>query len=395
MIHSILNSVPKGNPRHPTIYYRMLDALDIRLEAARKKFVAGGLQRTAGVEMIRWILLNFNVNEAKSYTDDIALYTKLVSEYAVSVRNLFDPVWSKTLSRGKFIHGQNNQHPTEVFLNSTLDNPIDELPFGADWSEWRSSTRGIQLLYHNSSELPIDMFTGFVTFTKDIPSFVTISLNIPVLIMKYFKYLKWCETKKVECDEVKFIKEEEYDQFFYDLLDIWTTNLILRVLSNPDESVESVVEAQSIPQFLTSDGVISLGVSALKEQVNLVRSRNAKLQDFIDTSYYPGDRTIRDTIAEASDIEVVSDLRQYDWMKILHYLPYLRMISSIIDMDPTNPLFNGLIRKAYNIYVKRIKFVNMPSFQYAASVKTYVSLACNAFEKLFEGKVDAPVEATT
>ena len=395
MLQNLLSSIPAGNKRYPLVYYRMLQILQERLEIARAKFVnQGTLPRTAGAEFLRFMLLNFDLQAAEAFKSDGDLYVNLVSGYQDKFRTVFDPCWCKSLSLKKFTKGTNNVNPVEIFLNTSLAFPASDLPLDEDWAAWSTTTRAVKFVYHPSGELPIDLYNGFVSFTKDPPSFVMMSINVPVLLMKWVKYNQWCKKSKKEVDELEFLKTSEYEYFFYDLLQIWTTNMILKTVQHKDASAESICSELHVPAFITNEGILVNGVTALQEQFKLLDSRNLKLQDFLDTDWYDDNSTIRTKIGEISTEFVLPDLRPYQWMEIFKYLPYLKMVSAVIDNDPENPLFKPLIRKAYNLYVKKIKFAQLPSTQYSAALKNYISISCKEFDQLFEGKIDAPTEIT-
>ncbi len=372
----------------------MIQILNDRMSLARDKFVNAPMPRTAGVEFLRFMLLNFNLAEAASYKDDVSLYTGLVAEYQDKFRTVFDPCWTKSLSISKFTKGANNRTPTEIFLNCSVADPANELPFDGDWAAWKTSTRSLRIVYHDSCELPIDMFNGLINFKEIVPSFVMIAVNVPVLLMKWIKYSQYCKERKIEADELVFLKETEYENFFYDLTTIFVTNLILKTVLHPDASADSIVSEFSVPAFITTDSIIENGIASLQEQLKLLDSRNLKLQDLLDTDWYEDDSTIRQKINQISDDYALPELRPYKWISLFKYLPYLKMIAAIIDRDPENPLFKPLIRKAYNLYVKEIKFANLPSTAYMTPLKNYISVSCKEFEQLFKDKIDAPVAIT-
>lgn len=392
MLDEIISLIPNGSPRHPIIFYRMLKTILARLELAREKFRVSKPVRTPGEEFIRWMLLNFNMSQAESYADDTTLYTDFICGYQDSFRNVFDPVWTKSLAKGKFVKCADGSFPTEIYVNCSQANP-STLPLGEDWNRWKD-TRAIRIIGHDSLELPIDMFAGYVLFKEKFPTYVTISINIPILLMKWYKYCTFCKKDGKQADETEFFKRYEFEGFFGDLLDVWITNLIVKILGCPSAQTGSIVEEVSISNYITSDSIIYQGVNAIRELVNLVQSRNLRLQDFLTTSLYPNESCILDHIDESSELFVVSDLRQYDWIRMLVDLPHMKILSSIIALDSTNPLFNSLIRRAYNIYLRKIKFVNMPGYQHSHQMKGYIAMVCREFENLFKDRINEQIEDT-
>ena len=137
MLKNILSVLPKGTPRNPVIYYRLLDTLSARMVVVRNKFNMANLIRTSGSDLLRWMLLSFDLTQAKSYRDDIDLYTSYASDFTDTYRSAFDPVWSKSLSLNGFTTTKTGSNPVEIFINCTVSNPSVYYPFGSSWDKWR------------------------------------------------------------------------------------------------------------------------------------------------------------------------------------------------------------------------------------------------------------------
>lgn len=393
MLKDLLSIIPAGTARHPLVFYRLLDTVEARLNVAKNKYMIAPLPRTRGVEFLRWMLLNFNMNEAFMFKDDISLFTEMIPEYQTSFRTAFDPVWTNTITAGRYVRSRTKTFPAEILLNCTVENPADYYPFNKGYEDWKN-VRAIHLVHHNSTELPIDLVPGYLSFNTKAPSFVALSVNIPTLLMKWFKFYKNEKShRNPHPNEMEFL-HEEFSHFFDDALEIWTTNMFLTVLAHPDAPIDKLVAEITVPQFITSDGILKNGVSALKEMLKLIKSRNMKMQDFLDTCWYKGGYTIRNIIERIDATIVLPDDRRYLWVNLFKVLPYLRIITYLVNQDPENPLFNSLMRKAYWAYIKSIKYAKLPSIQHSFAIKVYVTAVSNEFEKLFKDKIDVQEEAT-
>lgn len=391
MLKNILSVLPKGTPRNPTIYYRLLDTLTARMTVVRNKFKNASLVRTSGSDLLRWMLLSFDLNQAKSYADDISLYTSYVSDFVDEYRSAFDPVWSKSISLNGFTTTKTGVSPAEIFINCTVSNPSVYYPFGSGWDKW-SDVRALHIVYHNSTELPIDLYTGKVVFTQKFPTFVVIAINVPTLLMKWYKYNEACETTGEEPNVTKFLKDTEYNKIFDDLVDIWTVNLIEKVVSHPEASANKIVADMSVPLFITTPNIVENGVAGLQDLMRLLDNRNVKLQDILETKLFTAGRTLKSYIQNLDSIISVPELRQYQWINIAKTLPYLKLISAIIGRDRANPAYKQLAMKAYWAYVKNIRTANLPSLQYINALKTYIGIVSKEFEALFDESIKNPGE---
>ena len=391
MLKKILSVLPKGTQRNPVIYYRLLDTLTARMTVVRNKFKSASLVRNSGMDLLRWMILSFDLAQAKSFKDDISLYTSFVSDFTDSYRSAFDPVWSKSLSLSGFTANKTGMNPTEIFINCTVSNPAVYYPFGSDWNKWKD-TRALHIVYHNSTELPIDLYTGKIVFSQKFPTFVVISINVPTLLMKWFKYVEYCEKNKVVAEATTFIKEYELSLLFDDLVDIWTVNLIDKVVTHPDATASKIVADISIPTFITTPNIVENGVTGLQDLLRLLDNRNVKLQDLMETTLFTAGRSLKSYMENLESIISVPDTRQYQWINIAKTLPYLKLIAAIIGRDRSNPAYKQLARKAYWEYVQRIKPTNLPGLQYMNALKTYVSMMSKEFESLFDENIKNPGE---
>lgn len=391
MLKNILSVLPKGTPRNPVIYYRLLDTLSARMVVVRNKFNMANLIRTSGSDLLRWMLLSFDLTQAKSYRDDIDLYTSYASDFTDTYRSAFDPVWSKSLSLNGFTTTKTGSSPAEIFINCTVSNPSVYYPFGSGWDKWRD-LRALHIVYHNSTELPIDLYTGKVVFSQKFPTFVVIAINVPTLLMKWFKYNENCAMSKENPDPIKFLKETEYNKLFDDLVDIWTVNLIEKVVTHPEATANKIVSDVAIPTFITTPGIVENGVTGLQDLMRLLDNRNVKLQDIMETRLFTAGRTLKSYIQNLDSIISVPDLRQYQWINISKTLPYLKLISAIIGRDRENPVYKQLAMKAYWSYVRYIRTANLPSLQYMNALKTYIGVVSKEFEALFDESIKNPGE---
>lgn len=388
MLERLMTAIPKGNQKFPLKYYRMLEVLEDRIAVAKNKFMVAPAVRTQGAELLRFMLLNCDLTTAKSFSNDLDRKMQWADSYRDSFRVAFDPVYSKSIIGGKFFANKLGGIPTlEIMLNSELDNSNSAYPFDMPWENWEG-LRAIKLLYHNSRELPIEFISNQITFLQKKPTFAVISINTTTLLMKWYKYNLYCEKQGIEADPLDFIKEFELSGVYDDLLEVWLTNLLITVLEHPSADTAKITAELVVPSFITSTGIVDQGVGALKEILSLISNRHVKLQDFLDTRWYP-ERTIREHLnALEKDIKL-PETRLYLWLDMLRVLPVLKMLTAIFEMDKSNPLYDLLMSRASVVYFRQVKLANLPALQYSGIVKSYIDFISKQFEKLFASRQTA------
>ena len=394
MLKNLLSSIPQGSPRYLGSYFRLLDTITVRMAVAKNKFRFVTLPRTQGIETLEWMIYNLNLSVAKSYKDDFELFEEYLTEQAFKYKIAFDPVATKSLVRNRLFRGKNGKHPTEIFFNSTVESPITMLPFGKDFESWKN-VRSIRILYHNSVELPLDMNFGVATFVNHPPSFATVSINVPVLLMKWFKYAQMCEAKKEEASPLTFLKEYEYYAFFDDFVNVWITRLLIKVLFHKDASSEQIVNELDMPKFIADRAIVDVGVQAIQEVIKLIDTRALKFQDFLSCKFYPDGQTIRDKINQLEKNVILPGSQQYWWLNVLKSLPFFEIVTFVLERDPENPVFQTVMRNANKIWMRDIRLAKLPNYQFAGPVREYVELAQSLFQSIFESKLDLPLDNAT
>ena len=395
MLKDLLSSVPAGNPRFLGAYNRLLDTITTRMDVAKGKFKFVQLPRTQGIETLEWMIYNLNLTDAKSYTDDFELYAELLEDKAFKYRVAFDPVAVKTLGRNKFFHSKVNKHPTEVFFNASRESPVTQLPFGQSYYNGWHKVRAIRILTYDTNEIPLDLNFGYPTFVNKEPTYATIAIDIPVLLMKWIKWRKaWARGITEQNTALRFLKEEEFVHFFDDFVNIWVTRMINKVLFHKNATAAQIVSELDMPRFIADKAVVEIGVKAVQEVLNLIDNRALKFQDFLACKFYPGGLSIRDKINQLDSEIILPDSLQYLWLNVLKSLPFFQMISTVIDRDPENPAYQQVMRKAYWVWMRKIRTTKLPNYQFAGPVREYVELAQSLFAAIFAEKLDVGSDPT-
>lgn len=364
LLDRIISLIPDGNRRFPLKYVRMLNSIRDRYCLAKNKYLLAHPIRTPAVEMIRNILLNLDINALDGYKTDVDRYTEYIKFTGQNARVIFDPNFTNSISEGKFLDNQpvlfTTPHRPEIYLNCEFVEPLKELPFNAGWDEWQD-LRGIRMTYNDSLSLPEDFsnsrlsyFHGFGT-----PRYIVMAINVPLLCFKYYKYVCDCREDGQQPDVNYFIKQFEFSHFFEDLVDIFVLNLIMRVFSDPDGSVDSIVRDTLIPRRFVTDNMLRQGVECIKEYVDLLRSGAIKPQDFLAIHWF-GDRSLMEVIHDNCYRWVaLPETSRYLWLRTLHEFPYFEVLVACVRLFIDGPLKNTLETRCKEIWTLRIKPINM------------------------------------
>lgn len=363
LLDRVISLIPEGNRRFPLKYIRMLNSIRDRYCLAKNKYLLAHPVRTPAVEMIRNILLNIDLNTLDGYKTDVDRYTEYIKYTGQNARAIFDPNFTNAIATGKFVENPNGgvtKQTSEVYLNCEFNEPLKELPFNKPWEDWQD-LRGIRLTYNDTLALPEDFSSSRLSYFHGFgtPNIITVAFNVPLLCFKYYKYVCDCREDGQQPDVNYFIKQYELAHFFEDLVDIFVLNLITRVFSDPDGSVDSIVRDMLVPRRFVTDNMLRQGVEGIKEFVDLVRAGSIKPQDFLATRWF-GDRSLIDVINDNCYRYVeLPETSRYLWLRTIHQFPYFSALVASVRLFIDGPLKDTLNTRCKEIWTLRIKPINM------------------------------------
>jgi hypothetical protein len=293
-------------------------------------------------------------------------------------------VYSGKFTTGYFSSGQSSYAGiTEILLDVDTAHPLNTLPLEKDWSEWQY-LRGLRIISHDSLEIPETITSSLITFVKDAPTILVMSIDVPVLLFKYYKYWKNCKDAGIECVLTDFLKRYEYANFFSDLLDAWVLNLFPFVFTARGQNltVNEVVKGLTVPTRVATDNVLREVVGGLFEYATLYQQNSLKPQDFMDTPWMPNNQTFREKILDYCDRVQFPPQRNYLWCKALFWLPFVDIITSSLIVFPSSPVSNQIAARARQLWRKEFQFSNMTSIARGTAVKTAASGIGEMLEEL-------------
>lgn len=370
MLSRLRSMLPTGNRKYPLKYRRMLSIIADRLHFAKSRYVFGKIQKTPGTEMLRYFLQGLSMVELDSYSSDLERYTEVIKFYKNNKLNVFDPVFGASLRGGKFVQRMGGLPPLEIFLNVDPVDPMNSLPLEKRWEEGWQELRGVKMLFSDTFEMISDFQTSTLEYKFDPPTFVVFSLDVSILVFKYYKYWKKCQEIGTECDVNEFLKRYELAGIFEDQYDVWLFNLISTVFINQAATADDILKLLHVPNRIVMENMLRQGIEGLIEFVGLARGGNMKLADFLATWWFP-DHSIIDRLDNTTKWCDLPQRHHYLWMKILLYYPYLNIIMAVARLFPEGAVTKLLLERAYETYVKYFKYVKIPSLNGSAELRAF------------------------
>lgn len=373
MIERISQVMQEGTSRYPLKYRRMIGCMADRLAYLRNIFLIGKPAQTPGTALLRYLISNVDVVKLHNMRSDIERYTNVIKFFKNSYQQAFDPVVNGSIKGGRWIStaSTGGELPPEVILNIDCSSPFNMLPIDKPWSEWQG-LRGIKFLYHDSLELVERYNTFMLNFKTQKPKMLVVALDVSVLIFKYYKYWEDCLEKEVKPDINEFIMRYEYANFFDDLLDIWTLNLLTLIFSHPEMSTNGILAKLTVPLRICTTSMLTQGIDGAREYIDLVKQGRVKPQDFLETRWF-ADYSIREKMDLVDQWCVLPDRRQYLWCDTLLWLPYLHLLLVLTDMFPEGAVNQLIKERCEQLYIRKFKYAVMPGLAKSETLKEFIS----------------------
>ena len=372
MLDRLMSLIPDGNRRFPLKYMRMITSIRDRMVLAKNRYLLAHPIRTPAIEMFRYILLNLNMDTLTSFNSDVDRYTEYLKTIGSYFRLTLDPNYSNSIAGGRFVDRQITMNTAEIYLNCEFADPIKELPFDEDWSEWET-LRGIRIMYHDSLEIPEDFSKSMLQFRLSPPTFMVIAINAPLLCFKYYKYIEDCKASGMQPDVIYFLKQFEFAYFFDDLIDIFIMNVLQRIFSHPDDSIDDIAQEMLVPVRFCTTNMKRQGVEGIVEFVNLLRNGSIKPGDFLATRWF-GNQSIMEKFQDnCIRYTALPNTSRYLWLRTINDLPYLSMIIAAVRSFQDGPLKETFNQRCKELWNLKINPINMPSAVTGPNIKNVIA----------------------
>ena len=389
--------IPLGNRQYPLRYLRMVTCIKTRSILAQNRYKLAHPIHTAGIEFFKYLCTTMDYSTLDQYKSDVDRYTEVLRGSQLQLRNVVDPAFTNNISGGRLVAKIAGVAPYEVFLNCDCLDPSVEYPFEADWNsgKWQKM-RGIRVLYHDSLELPEDFAKSTFNFTKQKPNYLVIGVDTAILRFKYYKYLQNCKADGTEPDIDAFLKDYEFAQFFDDVLNIWLFNLLLRVISSPADSAETIYKDVTVSVRYCTKNMLMQGIEGIIEYADLLRQGGIRPQEFFATKWF-GDKSILELLNEncVRWTQIDPGVRHM-WLRAMRDIPFFALIVSVVRAFPDTPFKEAVNTRCKELWTTRLKPAAIPSTVTQPNLGNVLRSWQTALEKfLGGGSIPMPFSTTT
>lgn len=384
MLSRILSALPDGNRKFPLRYMRMINSISDRMWLARNRYLLAHPIHTPGVEFLRYLCLNLDITALDEFQNDEDRYTEIIKFFKDPYRTAIDPVYSNNIAGGKFVYHNGGIPPCELFLNCESADPLRELPFDKDWNEWKG-LRALRLQYHDSMELPEDFAKSMFMFKEQMPTYLTFSLDVPILLFKYYKYTVECRDSHLDVNTNAFLKEYELTHFFDDIFDVWILNLLTRVFSDPSASADDIIKDITMPIRFCTTNMLRQSIEGIQEFVTLLKSGALRPQDFMEIKWFR-ERSLKEVIEDIERWVRLPPTHRYMWLNTALWLPYLSLVLLIVHQFPDGPMKDTVDIRCKEVWNMKFRTAMMPSAVVVPSVGNFVRELQDTVYQLLMGK---------
>ena len=315
MIDILLNCVGRGTGRQILNWRRFVDNVYLKMEIYRSRYLLAPFVYNKGTNLLINILKLFDINSLKEIDSDMSLYSK-AETYATQARNRFDPVYTNYELKGFFVDGSS---VPEYILNTSCSSPFLTLPIGKDWTYWQD-LRPMCVLWHDSKELNLTLWRQKITFFNLKPTRIFYSLNVPLLIMRYVKYSKYCDEHGLESSPENYVKDYVMYSWFDDLIRIWLTTVLTNMLEFKFYPYEYRSE-----EIITPIAALTNVYPEIKSIASQASVRALSIGDIFNTKWFK-DQTLTDWMHWLKNNVVLPPFNQYVALDFISSMPYYRFI---------------------------------------------------------------------
>lgn len=306
----------KGVPRFTTNWYRFLQAANTQLAYSKMRYLKMNQHTSDPVQFVKTTLDKLDDPDFLNPQDQDDLFYNYVIPKAFSVSRQFDPI--ESLPRNRFVAHSSTK---ELILPTYGLTGVSGVVLSEnDWDQYKN-IRPVKLFVHDSSEMNLD-FQSAITFTKDKPTFMIFGVDTASLFMQYVKYLRSKGMDYTTGDKTEFAQKYITNYIYDDLLEVWITKLIKKMLN--DEDITSMVD-YCANEYM-GPAIIKLAADDLRDMVDKLKSGNLMLRDFLYTKFYPGGRSIVDIMLEHKKFRYLEASSRYVGFEILKSYDLLNLL---------------------------------------------------------------------
>ena len=323
MLRTIQTLLVPSKGRVTPIWDKTIYDINNRTTIYKRRFDQTEVIFTHGVNLLRYLALNVDLDYLITQTNDFDLYTYNILPMLDSVRKNFDPIYTGREEKNLFVQRLKNDVP-EFILNVQCSNPMMTMPFGKSWEAWQH-IHPIRIVYHDADELVSNLVPFYINFKGEPPTRIVISIDIAQFFMKLVKYAQFVKaTEHKEINVNDFIQHHIVAQWYQDLIQIWCLNLIEHVIMAEDEIELKLVETTLVDPAIV-DAALNNGINTINQEVQRVKQLSITIEEFLSTKWLNG-RSYYDVMTMHLSALGLPDQRQYIYLRFLADAPIVRTV---------------------------------------------------------------------
>jgi len=297
---NILNvsRIPKGNPKVLLNWNRFLVAAKNQIDYSITRYNTSKLITASSIQFIKSILDKMSEPYFLKGGDKYLIYNRYILPESYTYSRVFDPI---------IVNIKN-----KVFLSSSTDETLlptngltgvnGYLSVDNDWSVWKKNYT-MKTFAHDSLELNLNFQGGVPKFRTGDPSYSIIGIDVASLMLQYIAIYK-------------------------DLVDIWIINVMSSLFSDDPKDIKELAFLAS--NMYIGEGVVATALTDLKEVIDRVKNRSYYVRDFLDTTFFPGSRSLRDVIIDYNEMRSLDYGNRYLGYYMLKNIDLINIMSNAL-----------------------------------------------------------------
>lgn len=365
-----------ANAKNVPYWDYMVKSLITRLEYFKKRYDLAPPAENLGVYLLKYMLGTLDLDLLLIRRNDYDMYINDINTLVPGIRGVFDPVYSGQDPYDVF-SSKPGSKICDVMLNTSYEFPLSDLPMNRPYPEWKA-VKPLSVIYYDSPELVYHIENMRLNFKHDAPSYVVWSINIPVLFIKYLKYVKYYrETlKQEEPRAVEFLKTEVYRLLFDDLIDIWLSNLLEHRIMH---RLEPMDERYQLPNELITASE-RYAVKELDKWLDNLSKEYINVRDILGTKWLQYG-SIVDRMKWLQRYHELPERRQYDPMTFIKEFHIVKLALQCYILANRRDKHNEIIRYL-RVEVKHLMRNAMQNpILYQLGIKKVVEREFNAIQR--------------
>lgn len=347
--------------RYVPYWKRMVDSLVRQMNLSRERFLLSEQSATSASTFVRILL---DTLEYGSISDDPfeAYYQTIMPEAIMMGKRFYPLVNSPRINRFVDKPVKELMLPTMGLINNVDYSPID------DWDRLKN-LKPLRLMSMDSMELKFPEDQMYLRYNKERPTFMCFSIDLPALLLMFWKYIQHEGVEFQNIDQDKFIKEHVLVHLYEDLANCWLMNFLSAVLRNDDDVLESLIDFSKTNQYVGMSSM-NLAYNDIMDLVARVEDDKIRLSALLATEFFI-DSTIIDYMNLHESKMVVGKDNRSIGFELLKSSTLLNILVDIIELQPDK---TTKIRRQFSLEYGMMRRSNWKSHMSDKELREYANI---------------------